>query len=104
MNSSQDGFYVQFGAGNEAVDGWMNFDASPRLRLQRIPVVGKLFYGGCIFDKDVVYGDIVSLPVRPNTVVGLFGSHVFSICLTMILIALYNSFEILRRRPEAYCS
>ena len=32
--------YAQYGAGNEAIAGWLNFDASPRLRLQKLPIIG----------------------------------------------------------------
>lgn len=34
--------YVQYGAGNEAIEGWVSFDASPTLRIQKFPIIGKL--------------------------------------------------------------
>nr|MBI1232821.1 methyltransferase domain-containing protein [Cytophagales bacterium] len=71
--------YVQYGAGNEAIDGWLNFDASPTLRMQKIPILGRLLrpYLNCVFDTDVKFGDIVSgLPLKPESVDFLFSSHV----------------------------
>ena len=35
------GCYVQYGAAYSAPEGWLNFDASPTLRLQKLPVAGK---------------------------------------------------------------
>jgi hypothetical protein len=36
-----EGYYLQYGCGWDALDGWLNFDASPTLRMERIPAVGK---------------------------------------------------------------
>ncbi len=35
--------YVQYGCGLSAPAGWNNYDASPTLRLQKLPVVGDIF-------------------------------------------------------------
>lgn len=32
--------FVQYGCGLAAPDGWINFDASPRLRFERLPGAG----------------------------------------------------------------
>jgi predicted SAM-dependent methyltransferase len=94
--------YVQFGAGNEAIPGWVSFDSSPTLVIQKIPVVGRVLRPmlNCVFDGGVRYGDIVrGLPLRENSVDGLFSSHViehlsYLDCST----ALKNSFTYLKPR------
>ena len=54
------GEYVQYGCGMSCPDLWINFDASPRLRLQRLPIVGRAFqWGKIVFPKNVRYGDII---------------------------------------------
>lgn len=93
--------YVQYGAGNEGVDGWLSFDASPTLRIQRLPILGRLLRSrlNCVFDDDIRYGDIVKgFPLRPESVDSLFCSHVlehmsYADCST----ALKNSYVYLKR-------
>jgi hypothetical protein len=70
--------YAQFGCGLCAPTGWLNFDASPTLRLERIPILGRLVHRNARrFPSNVLYGDIVKgLPVSDGTCSGLFGSHV----------------------------
>lgn len=71
--------YVQFGAGNEAIDGWLNFDASPTLLVQKTPVLGRIIRSklNCIFDDDIRYGDIVrGLSLPRQSAKGVFCSHV----------------------------
>ena len=34
--------YVQYGCGLAAPKEWMNFDGSPTLRVQQIPIIGAL--------------------------------------------------------------
>lgn len=93
--------YVQYGAGNESVEGWISFDASPTLRIQKLPILGRLLRSrlNCVFDGDIRYGDIVKgLPLRPESVDGLFCSHVLehlshADCST----ALKNSYAYLKR-------
>jgi SAM-dependent methyltransferase len=75
----RNGHFCQFGCGLSAPDGWMNFDSSPRLRLQRLPVIGALMPGGPFgrFPKSVMYGDIVrGLPLPAGSVELLYSSHV----------------------------
>ena len=47
--------YVQFGSGNKAVPGWLSFDSSPTLIIQKIPVLGYLLRPklNVIFDDDI---------------------------------------------------
>jgi hypothetical protein len=71
--------WVQFGCGLCAPGDWLNFDSSPTLRLQRLPVVGGLVPAGPYgrFPHNVRYGDIVAgLPVPEHSVELLYCSHV----------------------------
>jgi predicted SAM-dependent methyltransferase len=73
-----DGLYVQYGCGWCAPDGWMNFDASPTLRFERIPLIGSLYTKNAArFPASVRYGDIVEgLPVAPDSCAGIYCSHI----------------------------
>ena len=54
------GLNVQYGCGLQAPSNWINFDASPSLRLQRIPIIGKALIRGRVhFPDGVHYGDVV---------------------------------------------
>jgi SAM-dependent methyltransferase len=70
--------YAQFGCGLTAPATWTNFDASPTLRLQRIPLLGRLLTRGrAHFPSNVRYGDIVrGLPVEPASCRAVYSSHV----------------------------
>jgi SAM-dependent methyltransferase len=70
--------YLQYGCGQSCPDGWINFDASPTLRLQRLPVIGRLFKrGATVFPDGVRFGDIVrGLPIADGSVQGIYASHV----------------------------
>ena len=37
--------YVQYGCGLSAPNEWINFDVSPTLRIQKIPIIGSLSLG-----------------------------------------------------------
>jgi SAM-dependent methyltransferase len=70
--------YVQYGCGFSAPVQWTNFDASPTLRWERIPILGKLYTKNVQrFPSGVKYGDIVDgLPVADNSCGGVYASHV----------------------------
>ena len=70
--------YLQFGCGLSSPERWRNFDASPTLRFERIPVVGTLYNKNTVrFPKNVEYGDIVKgLPVLDESQCGVYCSHV----------------------------
>ncbi|PSB59031.1 class I SAM-dependent methyltransferase [Chamaesiphon polymorphus] len=73
------GQMVQFGCGLCAPTQWQNFDASPTLRLQKLPVVGPLVPAGEFgrFPANVKYGNIVKgLPIPDESVQLLYCSHV----------------------------
>jgi hypothetical protein len=73
------GLYTQFGCGSSAPVGWRNFDASPTLRLQRLPIIGHRFRGGAYpeFPPGVEFGNIVQkLPLPCGSCRGVYASHV----------------------------
>jgi hypothetical protein len=70
--------YARFGAGHlEPLEG-SNFDASLTLRMERLPLIGRLVKKNSKrFPATVQYGDIViGLPLPSNSCRGLYGSHV----------------------------
>ena len=93
------GLYVQYGCGDSAPPGWLNFDSSPTLKMQRIPLVGGALarLTGVRFPAQARSGDIVAgLPVAPRSVRGLYASHVLEhLSLEDARLALRNSFQIL---------
>src|SRR6202022_3814219 len=79
-----EGLYVQYGCGLCAPDGWLNFDASPRLRLERIPGIRELIRrtSGTLFPLNVRAGNILSgLPVPEGSASAAYCSHVLN-CLS----------------------
>ena len=72
------GDYVQFGCGFSAPAGWLNFDASPTLRFERLPIVGRFYTRNAQrFPAGVFYGDITKgLPIAENSCQGIYCSHV----------------------------
>src|SRR5262245_66367557 len=71
--------YVQYGCGICAPAGWLNFDASPRLRLEQIPGICGILRStvGLLFPSNVRFGDIVrGLPIPDNSAYGVYCSHV----------------------------
>lgn len=92
--------YVQYGCGLCAPKEWKNFDASPTLRLQKIPIIGNAFkkISGIPFPKNVLYGDIVKgLPLKKDSCDLLYCSHVLEhLSLLDFRISIQNSFSILK--------
>ncbi|RBL89781.1 class I SAM-dependent methyltransferase [Chitinophaga flava] len=73
--------YVQYGCGPfSAPEGWKNFDSSPTLRLQQLPLIGNLLKRSMhvAFHPNVILGDILKgLPgVGENSCDGIYCSHV----------------------------
>jgi hypothetical protein len=98
-----DGYYLQYGCGWDAPAGWLNFDASPTLRIERLPAVGKalsalLKRNTAAFPDNVRYGDIVKgLPVEEQTCRGIYCSHVLEhLCLDEFRIALGATRKLLK--------
>lgn len=74
--------YVQYGCGFSAGEGWLNFDSSPTLRVEKVPVVGgfisrHLKGNSAKFPSSVMYGDIrKGLPVAQGAARAVYASHV----------------------------
>jgi SAM-dependent methyltransferase len=90
--------HVQYGCGLSAPEGWINFDVSPTLRLQKIPVLGSMVPGPR-FPKNARYGDIVSgLPVKDGSVDVAYCSHTLEhLSLEDCRKALRNTHRILKK-------
>lgn len=90
---------VQYGCGLSSPPGWWNFDASPTLRVQRLPVIGHALARGSVrFPPDVRYGDVVrGLPLENNSCQAVYASHVLEhLCLNDLTIALAETKRILK--------
>jgi SAM-dependent methyltransferase len=91
--------YVQYGAGLCSPREWVNFDVSPTLRLQRLPLVGPLFdFVGPKFPAGVRFGDIISgLPVPLASCDAMYCSHTLEhLALDDLRKALRNTFRHLK--------
>jgi len=100
MARSINNLYVQYGCGWCAPDGWVNYDASPTLRFERIPVIGHFYTKNASrFPKNVRYGDIVKgLPIEPNSCRGIYCSHILEhLALDDCERALSNTFRYLQQ-------
>ncbi len=91
--------YVQYGCGLCAPPNWVNFDVSPTLRLQRLPIIGVAFAGcGTVrFPKNSRYGDIVrGLPLPPGSCLAAYCSHTLEhLSLDDLRAALRNTLRLL---------
>lgn len=98
--------YVQYGCGPYSVPkGWKNFDASPTLRIQKLPLIGNLVRHRMhvTFPKDVLQGDILKrLPGIPeNSCDGVYCSHVLEhLSYEDCQLAVSNTFRIMK--PGGY--
>jgi len=91
--------YVQYGCGFTAPGNWINYDASPTLRFERLPLVGKLYTrNNQRFPKNVKYGDIVAgLPEKPGSCNGIYCSHILEhLAYNDFLKALNNTYLLLK--------
>jgi hypothetical protein len=94
-------FHVQYGCGFSAAEGRLNFDNSPTLRVERIPILGvvlsRLSGNEQRFPGAVRYGDICKgLPVKDGTVKGAYASHVLEhLSLEDFRIALAKTYRML---------
>ena len=92
--------YVQYGCGLSAPTGWENFDASPTLRLQNLPVLGAIFKknSSTVFPDAVKYGDIIKgLPILENSCNAAYCSHTLEhLSFEDCGIALRNTYKILK--------
>lgn len=92
--------HINFGCGLCAPQGWLNSDSSPRLFLERFPLIGTAFtaLGGRLFPINVAYGDIVSgLPLQDGSADAIYASHVLEhLCRADVERALANTYRLLR--------
>jgi SAM-dependent methyltransferase len=91
--------YVQYGCGFCAPEEWTNFDASPTLKWERLPLVGRMYTKNSRrFPANVRVGDIVrGLPVAERSCSGVYASHVLEhLSLSDFHKALANTRRILR--------
>jgi SAM-dependent methyltransferase len=102
LNSTQtngNGLRIQFGCGFHAPAGWRNFDASPTLRFERLPLLGRAYVrNGQRFPRNVEFGDIVKgLPLPPASCAVIYASHVLEhLSLNDFHTALNHCFELLK--------
>jgi SAM-dependent methyltransferase len=92
------GAYVQYGCGWSAPEGWRNFDASPTLRFERLPLIGQLYMKNAArFPANVEFGDIVKgLPIEPASCQAVYCSHVLEhLALADFRVALRNTRRVL---------
>lgn len=85
--------YIQYGCGLSAPKEWINFDASPTLRLQKLGLPTPVK-----FPANVRYGDIVKgLPVADNSADGVYCSHILEhLALEDCRTALRNTIRIMK--------
>jgi SAM-dependent methyltransferase len=95
--------YVQYGCGFSPGDGWENFDSSPTLRIESIPILGSFLsakFSGNVsrFPTSVRFGDISNgLPIADSTVRGCYASHVLEhLSLSDLRKALANTIRMLQ--------
>lgn len=97
--NSENNQCIQYGCGLCAPPGWRNFDASPTLRLQRLPLLGYYFKQEPwpIFPANVEYGDIVKgLPVVAHSCKAIYCSHILEhLALEDVRIALQHTYSYL---------
>ena len=92
------GQYIHYGCGMSAPQEWLNFDCSPTLRFERLPLIGKLYTKNAQrFPENVRYGDIVKgLPVQSDSCRGIYCSHILEhLALDDFSTALQNTFKYL---------
>ncbi len=78
---------------------WVNFDISPLLRLQRMPIIGNIVAsrGRVKFPRNARYGDIVrGLPLPPGSCAAVYCSHTLEhLSLADLRLALKNTLRLL---------
>ena len=91
---------LHYGCGLEAAADWLNYDASPTLRLQRLPVVGVVLsrFLSPRFPKPIQYGDIVrGISIPSESCDAIYCSHVLEhLSLEDLRVALRNTFTYLK--------
>jgi hypothetical protein len=92
---------VHYGCGDKTGPSWLNFDASPMIPVERLPIFGKLLHklsgGGAPFPPAVNYGNIIKAPLVPEgTATAVYASHVLEhLSLADARAALRNTYRML---------
>jgi len=89
---------VQFGCGLSAPEAWLNFDCSPTIRFEKLPIIGRLYTKNEErFPSNVEYGDIVrGLPLPSGSCTAVYASHVLEhLSLREFRMALRNTHQLL---------
>ena len=76
--TSNSSVFVQYGCGFSNPKEWINYDNSPSILVQRIPVFGSLIKKilRTSFPDNIKYGDIIKgLPVQPDSCDAVYCSH-----------------------------
>ena len=82
ISANQRSRHVHYGSHTVGPATWLNFDSSPTLRLQRLPLIGSAIQRRLpdhhpIFPETVGYGDIVrGLPIAEKQCRAIYCSHV----------------------------
>ncbi len=93
--------YIQYGCGWSCPEGWINFDASPTLKIQNIPLIGLLLKGklNTTFPPKVQFGNIIKgLPnIIDDSCDGIYCSHILEhLSYNDCLKALENTYNYLK--------
>jgi SAM-dependent methyltransferase len=91
--------YVQYGCGHHAPPSWENFDSSPTILFERLPLVGGLCAKNAVrFPANVRRGNIVrGLPLPPASADAIYCSHTLEhLALDELRQALRNTFTLLK--------
>lgn len=91
--------YINYGCGLFGPLKWKNFDASPTLRFERWPIIGKLYTKNDErFQNNIEFGDIVrGLPIPNGSCKGVYCSHILEhLALDDFRISIENTYKILQ--------
>ncbi|MES2692496.1 MAG: methyltransferase domain-containing protein [Verrucomicrobiota bacterium] len=91
--------HIQYGCGHEAPPSWQNFDSSPTIVLERIPLLNLLYSKNAVrFPAHVRRGNIVrGLPVPAESADAVYCSHTLEhLALDEFRTALRNTYAILK--------
>ena len=78
-DSSKNDLYIQYGCGLSCPDNWVNFDSSPTLLMQKIPLIGRFIRRKGLepFPRGIRYASVVKgLPLAEGQCKGVYCSHV----------------------------
>lgn len=98
--------FVQYGCGLSAPLSWKNYDSSPTLRLQKIPILSILAKRKVQFPSNVMFGDIIKgLPdIEPESCDAVYCSHTLEhLALADFYIAIRNTYSILKKGGVFRC-